>query len=530
MSKSIGLIVIAALLAIAQSASISPERIREHVKYLSSDQMEGRGVGEKGGQLATEYIADQFKLAGTKPAGDDGTYFQKVPLVGVEPLPSSQMSASVGSKSVDFHWGEDIVGVNQQQTTEGKFEGDAVFVGHGISAPEFQWDDYQNVDVSGKILVMFTNEPPSTDDKFFEGRALTYYGRWVYKYEEGLRRGAKAVILIHTPETAGYGWGVVRSSWGHDTPSVKLEPRQRALFFAGWMSREAGGKLFGLAGKNLDEMLAASDKPGFKPVDLKVQIRGDMISKVRDLDTRNVAAIVPGSDPKLKDEAVIFSAHWDHLGVATPVAGDAIYNGAIDNATGCGILLELARAWAALPQRPRRSALFLAVTAEEAIMKGSQYYAAHPIIPISKTAIDLNYDAVHPWGRAKEIVITGAERTNVLAEAQAIAKRLNLTIQGDPEPEQGHYFRSDHFSFAHAGVPAFSIAVGNEFAGKPAGYGEKMFEEYNTKHYHQPSDEFQANWDFTALQQAAQYGFLLGQDVANQDKLPDWRTGEQFHR
>jgi Zn-dependent M28 family amino/carboxypeptidase len=530
MAKSIGLMVIVAVLAFGQDASISAERIREHVKHLSSDQMEGRGVGQKGGQLATEYIADQFKLAGAKPAGDNGTYFQAVPLVGVEPQPASELRVSAHGKNIDLHWGDDFVGLNPQQVPDARFEGDAVFVGHGISAPEFKWDDYKGVDVTGKILVMFTNEPPSTDPLFFEGRALTYYGRWVYKYEEGLRHGAKAVILIHTPETAGYGWGVVRSSWGRDTPSVKLEPGQKALSFAGWISRDAGGKLFGLAGGTVDEMLAAADQPDFRPVDLKVRIRARMVEKVRGLDTRNVAAIVSGSDPKLKDQAVVFSAHWDHLGIATPVNGDGIYNGAIDNATGCGILIELARAWAALPQKPGRSALFLAVTAEEAVMKGSEYYAAHPIIPVAKTAIDLNYDAVHPWGRAKEIVITGAERTSVFADAEAIARRLNLTIKADPAPEQGHYFRSDHFSFAHSGIPAFSIAVGNEFAGKPAGYGEKMFEEYNTAHYHQPSDEFQAGWDFTALQQAAQYGFLLGQDVANQDKLPDWRPGDQFHR
>jgi Zn-dependent M28 family amino/carboxypeptidase len=255
-----------------------------------------------------------------------------------------------------------------------------------------------------------------------------------------------------------------------------------------------------------------------------------MPAKIRELDTRNVAAIVPGSDPKLKDEVVVFSAHWDHLGIGTPVAGDAIYNGAIDNGTGCGILIELARAWAALPQKPRRSALFLSVTAEEGGLRGSEYYAAHPLYPAAKTAIDLNYDALYPWGRAQDVVLTGAERTTVWPVAQQIAKRLNLAISSDAQPEQGHYFRSDHFSFAHAGIPAFSIGHATEFLGKPAGYGQKVWEEYNTKHYHQPSDEFQADWDFTAVQQAAEYGFVLGMEIANQDKLPDWRPGDQFHR
>jgi Zn-dependent M28 family amino/carboxypeptidase len=253
-------------------------------------------------------------------------------------------------------------------------------------------------------------------------------------------------------------------------------------------------------------------------------------SKVRPLDTRNVAAIVPGSDPKLKDEVVVFTAHWDHLGIGTPVNGDAIYNGAIDNGTGCAILMELARAWAAQPQKPKRTALFLSVTAEEGGLKGSEYYAAHPLYPLAKTAIDLNYDALYPWGRALNVVVTGAERTTVWPLAQQMAKRLNLAIAPDDQPEQGHYFRSDHFSFAHAGVPAFSIGHATEFAGKPAGWGEKAWAEYNTKHYHQPSDEYQEDWDFTALQQAAEYGFLLGKEIANQDKLPDWVPGDQFKR
>ena len=530
MCKSIGLVAITGLLLFAQQSSISPARIREDVKYLASDALEGRGVGQKGGELATEYIAKQLAQAGAKPAGDNGTYFQKVPLVGIETQASAQLSAAVWGKNVDFKFLDDFVGVNMAQRSDARFEGEAVFVGHGIAAPEWKWDDFKGVDVSGKILVLFTNEPNSTDPKFFDGQALTYYGRWTYKYEEGLRRGAKGVIIIHTTPTAAYGWNVVRASWGRESPYLKLGPSDKALSFAGWISREAGEKLLGLAGKSVDELLAASEKPDFKPIDLGIQIRGHMPSKLRDLDTRNVAAVIPGSDPKLKDEAVIFSAHWDHFGVGEPVNGDPIYHGAVDNATGCGILLELARAWAALPHKPRRSALFLSVTAEEGGLKGSAYYASHPIFPVSKTAIDLNYDAVFPWGRAKEIVVSGAERTTVMSQAESVAKRLNLTIKPDAHPEQGHYFRSDHFSMAYAGIPAFSIGVGMEFAGKPAGWGEKASEEYTAKHYHQPSDKFQEDWDFTSVAQAAEYGFILGSEIANQDKLPDWRPGDQFHR
>ncbi len=371
----------AVLPVLAQDGSISAERIREHTRFLSLDLLEGRGVGQRGGDIATEYIATEFALAGAQPAGDNGSYFQKVPLVGIETTPDAQLSAAAGGKSVDFRWLEDFVGVSQRQTPQTRFEGEAVFVGHGITAPEWKWDDFKGVDVKGKVLVLFTNEPASNDPAFFEGRALTYYGRWTYKYEEAVRRGAVGAILIHTTPTAGYGWEVVRNSWGRETPFVKLAPGQASLAFQGWVTREAGEKLLALAGKTVDELLAASEKRDFRPIPLGIRIRGSMPARIRELDTRNVAAIVPGSDPKLKDEVVVFSAHWDHLGIGTPVNGDAIYNGAIDNATGCGILLELARAWAALPQKPRRSALFLSVTAEEGGLRGSEYYAAHPLYP-----------------------------------------------------------------------------------------------------------------------------------------------------
>ena len=529
MRKSIGLMVIA-VLGYSQDFSISSQRIREHTRALASDAMEGRGVGQRGGDLATEYIANQLALAGAKPAGENGTYFQKVPLVGVETLPESTLNAAGGGKEVELKWGDDFVGVDLTQQPDDRFQAQAVFVGHGITAPEFQWDDFKGVDVKGKIIVLFTNEPQSSDPRFFDGRALTYYGRWTYKYEEALRRGARGCILIHTTPTASYGWDVVRNSWGREDPYVKLEAGVPALSFAGWVTREAGEKLLGLSHHTVDELLKASERRDFQPVELGIQFRGQIVSKVRTLDTRNVAASIAGSDPKLKDEYVIYSAHWDHLGVAAPVNGDAIYNGAIDNATGCAVLIELARAWAALPQKPKRSVLFLAVTAEEGGLKGSEFYAQHPLVPLAKTAIALNYDALFPFGRAKDVVVTGAERTTVFPMVQQIAKRLNLSISADAAPEAGHYFRSDHFSFAHAGIPSFSIDHATEFAGKPAGWGKQMAEAYNEKNYHRPSDQFQEDWDFTALQQAAEFGYLLGRDIANQDKLPDWRPGEPFKR
>jgi Zn-dependent M28 family amino/carboxypeptidase len=531
MLRKFALTLLAPVCLLAQPGSISADHLREYTRFLSTDLMEGRGVGQRGGDLATEYIASQFALAGAKPAGENGSYFQKVPLVGIETTAGARMSAAApGGKTVDFKWLDEFVGLSTRQTAETALDGEAVFVGHGITAPEWKWDDFKGVDLKGKVIVLFTSEPTSTDPAFFDGRALTYYGRWTYKFEEAVRRGAVGAIIIHTTPTAGYGWDVVRNSWAREEPYVKLAPGEPSLAFQGWISREAGEKLLGLAGKTVDEMLAAAEKRDFKPVPLGIRIRGSMPARVREIVSRNVAAVVPGSDPKLRDQVVIFSAHWDHLGLGTPVNGDAIYNGAIDNATGCAVLLELARAWAALPEKPRRSALFLAVTAEEGGLRGSEYYAAHPLFPPVRTALALNFDALYPWGRALDVVVNGAERTDVWPQVQQVAQRLQLAIAPDAQPEQGHYFRSDHFSFARAGIPAFSVDHATRFAGKPADFVEKAFAEYNAHNYHQPSDEFQPGWDFSAVRQAAEFGFILGMEIANQEKLPGWRPGDPFHR
>lgn len=512
----------------AQHPDISADRIRAHVKFLSSDLLEGRGPGTRGGDLATEYIATQFALSGLKAGGDGGTFFQQVPLIGIETEPSAQLSASKGGETLEFKWESEFVGVNEKLTAQDQFEAEAVFVGHGIVAPEYQWNDFKDVDVRGKVVVLFTNEPASDDPKFFGGRALTYYGRWTYKYEEATRKGAVGAILIHTTPTAGYGWDVVRNSWSREQPYVKLAPGQPALSFAGWVSKEAGEKLLATAGHHVDELLKAAESRDFRPIPLGVRIRCNLPTKVRDIQTRNVAGLVEGSDPKLKSEVVIYSAHWDHLGIGTPVNGDAIYNGAVDNGTGCGILIELAHAWASQAKKPRRSALFLAVTAEEGGLRGSEYYARHPEIAPGKTALAINYDGLFPFGRTRDVVVNGAERTTAWPVVASIAKQMGLAINPDPRPEQGTYYRSDHFSFAHAGIPAFSVEEGDDFIGKPKGFGAKAFEDYNEKHYHQPSDEFQESWDFSGLAEMARFGLLIGTEVANQNGLPTWRAGDEF--
>ena len=529
MAKSIGMMWIAlALLLPAAAQDISASRIRAHTKFLSSDLLEGRGVGVRGGELATEYIATEFALAGLEPAGDDGSFFQKVPLVGVETQPAAQFAATRGGKTLPFRWAEDFVGVSHRQQPATRLDAEAVFVGHGIVAPEYQWDDFKGVDVKGKLLVLFTNEPSSSSPSFFKGRALTYYGRWTYKYEEALRRGAVGAVIIHTDATAGYGWEVVRNSWGREQPFVKLAPGEAALSLAGWVTREAGEKMLALSGHSVEELLKASESRDFKPIPLGIRVRASMPSKVRAIETRNVAGIVRGSDPKLASEAVVFTAHWDHLGMGEPVNGDNIYNGAVDNATGCAVLMEVARAWAALPEKPRRSALFLSVTAEEGGLRGSEYYANHPLFPPGKTALDLNYDAIHPYGRTRDVVVSGAERTTFWPQVQAAADRMKLTIKPDPRPEQGSYYRSDHFSLAKVGIPSFTIGGGSEFLGKPAGFADQLFREFNSKHYHQPSDEYHADWDFSGLEQLARFGMVMGTEAANQDALPTWHAGDEF--
>lgn len=518
----------ATLCCVAQIQTITADRIRAQVKFLASDALEGRGVGSRGEQLATEYLATQFELIGAKPAGDNRTYYQRVPLMGVETQPDAELFAQANGKTAPFRWREDFVGCSQRQKTLDDFNAEAIFVGHGIVAPEFQWDDFKGVDVRGKVLVLFTNEPPSTDDKFFGGRALTYYGRWTYKFEEAARKGAAAAVIIHTTPTAGYGWDVVRNSWGREELFVKLEQGQPALAFAGWLTQEAGARLLAMAGRTPDELLTLANSRNFRPIPLGVHLRGRLPTKIRQIDTKNVAAIIPGSDPILKSEAVIFSAHWDHFGIGAPVNGDSIYNGAVDNATGCAMLLEIARAWAALEEKPRRSALFLSVTAEEGGLRGSEFYAAHPLVPTGKTAAAFNFDAYFPFGRVADVVIGGAERTTLWPLAEEAARRMGLKIEPDPRPEQGSYYRSDHFSFAKAGIPAFSIEMGDKFVGKPDGYGKKIFDEYNAKHYHQPSDEYNPDWDFSGLVQMARFGFLLGMNTANLEKLPTWRAGDEF--
>ena len=498
------------------------------MKFLASDLLEGRGVGTRGGDLASEYIATEFALDGLKPAGDQGTYFQNFTLVGADPQPTTSLSVTAGRVTLPFRWLDDFVGVTFQQKPNVEIDADAVFVGHGIVAPEYQWDDYQGLDVHGKVVVLFTGEPPSHDPKFFKGEALTYYGRWTYKFEEAARHGAIGAIIIHTTPTASYGWNVVRSSWSKEEVEMKLAPGAAAVGFAGWVTKEAGERIAATQNTTADQWLTLADTRGFRAQPLPLRFRIRASAKIREIRTRNVIGKVEGSDPQLKNQAVMFSAHWDHLGVGEAIRGDAIYNGAQDNATGCGVLLELARAWAALPQKPRRSALFISVTAEEAGLLGSEYYGQHPVIPAGKTALALNYDSLPPLGRTSDVQVHGAERTTIYPVVEEAARRFHLTISPDPRPLAGTYYRSDHFSFARVGIPAFSIDAGHELLGRPPGTGNHLADEYNEAHYHQPSDEYHDDWDFSGMELYARFGFLINREAANLPNLPTWHAGDEF--
>ncbi len=514
--------------AIAAMQKIDPERIRAHVKFLASDRLEGRGTGQRGGDVAAEYIATQFALQGLKPAGDNGTYLQKVPMVGVTALPQTSFSIVPASGSaIDLKPLTDYVAFNETQQPESDVNADIVYVGYGIEAPEYNWDDYKGVDVKGKVLLMLVNEPPSNDIKFFKGHALTYYGRWTYKYEEAARRGAVGVILIHQTEMASYGWEVVRNSNSGEKSFLKLEGQPK-LKVASWVQLEVARQIAATSGMDVDKLMADARSRDFHPVALQAKLKAHMVSQIRPFESNNVLAVLPGADARLKSEAVMYSAHYDHLGIRPDMPGDNIYNGANDNATGCGILLEVARTYSLAAQRPRRSVLFAAVTAEEQGLLGSEYLGKHPPIPAGKITLDLNYDDIPPLGSPEEVEVSGSERTTFYPTVEAMAKEFRLAIRPDSRPEAGHYYRSDHFSLARVGIPAFSINEGEKYKGHDAAWGLQQAEEYTSKHYHQPSDEYHPEMDFTGDAVMARFGFALGWQAASMPKLVGWEKGDEF--
>jgi Zn-dependent M28 family amino/carboxypeptidase len=512
----------------AAMQSIDPERIRAHVKFLADDLLEGRGTGTRGGDIAANYIATQFALYGLKPAGDNGTYLQKVDFTGVLTQPNASMSLlpSHGAP-LDLRLGEDYVTSNQTQTESVDLDAPIVFVGYGIDAPEYKWDDFKGVDVKGKVVLLIVNEPPSKDPKFFKAEAMTYYGRWTYKFEEAARKGAVGALIIHRTDLASYGWNVVRSSWSGEQVYLGND-RDPKLEAASWIQLDVARQLFAAAGLKLDDMIALAGTRKFKARELPVRLKAHIVSKVRKFESYNVLGLLPGTDSGAATQAVMYTAHYDHLGMDPSMSGDNIYNGAVDNGTGCGMLLELARAYSRSAARPPHPVLFASVTAEEKGLLGSNYLGKHLPIPAAQVALDLNFDAIPPVGMPESVNVTGAERTTFFPIVEKTSKAFGFDIQPDAEPGAGHYYRSDHFSLARAGVPSFSINTALKFVGHPPEWGKAQREEYTAKHYHQPSDEYRQEMDFSTNAALAKFGFALGWQALTAKQTVGWLPGDEF--
>jgi Zn-dependent M28 family amino/carboxypeptidase len=512
----------------------STAAMKAHDRFLASDLLEGRGPGTRGDDLAMQYIAAQFESYGLQPAGDNGTYYQRVPLLGVtmDPEKTSLSFTRDGAPAIGpLKHLEQFVATDQSQSASSTLSSDLVFVGHGVVAPEYRWDDYKGLDAHGKTLIMLVDDPPANaqEPDLFKGKTRTYYGRWTYKYEIGTAKGADGVILIHTNDAAGYPWAVVRNSWGGETSYVRLKPGQPAVHLAAWMTDSLAAELFRAAGYDLNTLTQQAASRDFKPVALGYKLTGTIASRIRPFDTANVTAKLTGSDPKLRDEAILYTAHHDHLGVGKPDArGDTIYNGAIDNASGCALLLEMARVWSETRPAPKRSIYFSSVAAEEQGLLGSAFLGQNPPIPAGRIALNLNFDAIQELGPVRDVVMNGVERTTFYPTAQRVTSAMGITIVPDPEPEQGHYYRSDHFSLGKVGIPAFTVDPGHDVVGKGKEWGDKMSAEYRENHYHQPSDEFDPNWDWSEGVQMAQLGYWLGWEAANAATMPNWKPGDEF--
>ena len=508
-------------------ASIDAEKIRAHVKFLADDLLEGRAPGLRGGDLAATYIATQFALYGLKPAGDHGTYLQQVKFFGmtVKRNVSSMSLVPAQGAPIALSFGPDYVVNNPRHEAVADIDAPIVFVGYGVTAPEFGWDDYANVDVKGKVVLIIVGDPPSDDPKFFGGKALTYYGRWTYKYEQAARRGAIGALIIHRTDLASYPWSVVEHS-GSGEKTFLAEDAKPVVEAAAWIHHDIADKLFAASGLgSTDAEIAMAGKQGFKAVELPVRLKAHIDSVVRPYESPNVVGILPGASTG-KDQAVMYSAHYDHFGFVPGMAGDNIFNGAADNATGCAILLELARVWSGL--KPPHSVIFASVTAEEQGLLGSEYLGQHPPIPAGQIALDLNYDDVQPFGDPLETSIAGAERTSFYPTVEATARRFHLAIVPDAHPEAGHYYRSDHFSMARVGVPSFSIGEGTLFVGHDAAWGLAKEDDYTAHRYHNFSDNYTPDMDFTGDAKIAKFGMELGWEAVSAPAIVEWKSGDEF--
>ena len=524
-------------------AAVSPDRIRETDRFISSDLFEGRYPGLRGGQLAAEYIADQFAQAGLYPAGDNGGYLQQVNFVGMKAnpaetsftityAPGSAAPAGQTAGPLSLQFGQDFVVSNQTLTPTAVFNAPIVFVGYGVTAPEFGWNDYAGVDVKGKVILCIVGDPPSDDPKFFGGRALTYYGRWTYKFEQAARMGAVGALIIHRTDLASYGWDVVKNSNSGERTFLRDDKNPR-LEAASWIQLDVARKLFAMSGLSLDTEFTAAGQRGFHAVQLPVNLQAVVTSTVRPFQSPNVVAMLPGENaPQHKpDQAVMYTAHYDHLGIVPDKPGDNIYNGAADNGTGVSMVLEMARGWKAAVDNGLRlphSVIFASVTAEEQGLLGSEYLGQHPPVPAAQIALDINFDMLLPIGVQREVNVNGAQRTSFYPNVQATARRFDLAIVPDPRPEAGSYYRSDHFSLSRVGIPAFSIDAGTLYEGHDAAWGAAQEKAFNDNNYHNFSDEFDPKWDFRGDAKLVRFGMDLGWQAISEAGSVHWNAGDEF--
>jgi Zn-dependent M28 family amino/carboxypeptidase len=495
-------------------ASVDGEKIRAHVRFLADDLLEGRGPGLRGSEIAAKYIATQFALYGLKPAGDNGTYFQQVNFVGMKVIPEKTSFSLVPQTGQPIHltFADDYTVSNLTLTPS--VEVDAPIVG---------------VDVKGKVVLCIVGDPPSDDPKFFGGRALTYYGRWTYKFEQAARKGAIGALIIHRTDLASYGWDVVRNSYTGEKTYLR-DDKDPQLQAASWIHLEVARKLFAATNRNLDAEIDAAGKRGFKAVELPVRLQARIESVVRPFQSPNVVGILPGANvaEHKPDQAVIYSAHFDHLGFVPGMPGDNIYNGAADNATGCGMLLEMARAWTSSGIKPPHSVIFASVTAEEQGLLGSEYLGQNPPVPASQIALGINYDEILPIGVPLQVNVNGAQRMDFYPTVQATAKRLDLEIVPDPRPEAGTFYRSDHFSLSREGIPAFSVKQGDLFEGRDLAWGQRKFSDFNANDYHNFSDNYREDWDFHGNAKLVRFGMELGWEAISAPHTIHWNPGDEF--
>ena len=511
--------------------------VLQHTKVLASDEFEGRAPGTKGEDLTVNYIVEQFTQVGLKPGNTNGTYIQDVPLVGITADPAFTMDFKKGSQDLKLKFKDDFVAWTKRVTDKVEVSNsELVFVGYGVQAPEFNWDDYKGADLKGKTLLMLVGDPPvpdpadpaQLDPKTFGGRAMTYYGRWTYKYEIGAKMGADAVLIVHETEPAGYPFSVVQSKVTEQFDLVAPDKNMSRVSVEGWITLDKARELFKLAGKDYDALKKEALSRDFKPVPFATTAAMKESNTIRTIASRNVVGKLEGGDPKLKDEYVIYTAHWDHYGIGPEINGDKIYNGAQDNATGIGGMIEIARAFAKLPTRAKRSILFLAVTAEEQGLLGSEYYARTPIYPLARTLAVVNMDSLNCYGKTRDLSVVGLGNSDLDDYARQILGEQGRVVQPDPAPEKGSYYRSDHFPFAKQGVPALASGAGSDYIGKPAGYGQQVREEYTAKHYHKPSDEVRPDWDMSGAVQDLQFYWMMGYRVVQAGQYPQWKPGTEF--